>query len=131
MTREMMILLAFLSLLLWAQGGGDDERKKGGFRKFVARAMDKYYNEVAFFYNPSEFQSLIKSPVPITGLFEDLYKFGTHLSSEVWGLGIGDEEITKESMPMKYFNRLVPIAKEFQSNYALFDDDFRKSMGIK
>ena len=132
MTREMLVMLAFLSLLLWAHTVPPDEDKEhNGPRKLLAKAMDKYYNEVAFFYNPSEFQSLIKSPLPITGLFTDIYNFGKHTSTEIWGLGTGDEKLVKESHPMKYFNKMIPVARQFQDIFALFDKEFRKDWGIK
>ena len=98
MTRELLVMLGFLSLVLWAHTVPPDEDKEhNGARKLMAKAMDKYYNEVAFFYNPSEFQSLIKSPIPITGLFTDIYNFGEHTIKEVWGLGTGDEKLVKKS----------------------------------
>jgi methyl-accepting chemotaxis protein len=132
MTRELLVMLGFLSLVLWAHTVPPDEDKEhNGARKLMAKAMDKYYNEVAFFYNPSEFQSLIKSPIPITGLFTDIYNFGEHTIKEVWGLGTGDEKLVKKSHPMKYFNKMIPVVRQFQDIFALFDKEFRTNWGIK
>jgi hypothetical protein len=132
MTREMLVMLAFLCLVLWAHTVPPDEDKEhNGARKLMAKAMDKYYNEVAFFYNPTEFQSLIKSPIPITGLFTDIAHFGQHTIKEVWGLGTGNEDLVKKSHPMKYFNKMIPVAKQAQDIFALFDKEFRTNWGIK
>jgi len=132
MTREVLVMLAFLSLLLWAHTVPPDEDKEhNGARKLMAKAMDKYYNEVAFFYNPTEFQSLIKSPIPITGLFTDIANFGENTIKEVWGLGTNNEKLVKKSHPMKYFNKMIPVARQAQDIFALFDKEFRTDWGIK
>jgi hypothetical protein len=132
MMRELLVMIAFLSLAIWAHTAPPDEDEDAkGVRKLLAKAMDKYYNEVAFFYNPNEFQSLIKSPVPITGLFTDLYNLGENTMTELWGLGTENKKLIDESHPMKYFNKLVPVVRQAQDIFALFNDDFRKSWGIK
>ena len=132
MTRELMVVLAFLALVMWAHAVPPDEDKEhNGMRKLLAKAMDKYYNEVAFFYNPNEFQSLIKSPLPITGLFSDIYNFGEHSIKESYGLLTGDEKIAEKSYPLKYFNKMIPGVRVSEDIYGLFNADFRKSMGLK
>lgn len=132
MTRELLVVLGFFSLLLWAHTVPPDEDKEhNGTRKLMAKAMDKYFNEVAFFYNPTEFQTLIKSPIPIVGLFTDLANFGEHSIKEVWGLSTDNEKLVKKSHPMKYFNKMIPVAKQAQDIFALYDKEFRNDWGIK
>lgn len=131
MMRELMMWLGFASLLFWAVGGGDDDEDKSGARKWIAKALRKYNNEFGFYYSPSEFTSMLKSPVPILGLLTDT----EDLISNTIGQGVGflrdDEEQMKKNHPLKYINKILPITKELQSTYALFDDDFRKSFDIK
>jgi hypothetical protein len=132
MMRELLVMLAFFSLLLWVRTGPDDEDEDAkGARKLMAKAIDKYYNEVAFFYNPSEFRTLMKSPIPILSLFTDIFSFGENVIAEIWGLGTENEKLIDKSHPMKYFNKMVPVVRQVQDIFGLFNEDFRKSMGLK
>jgi len=131
MMRELIMWLGFASLVFWAAGGGDDDEDKSGARKWIAKALRKYKNEFAFYYSPGEFTSMIKSPVPLIGLLTDT----EDLIGNTIGQGVGflrdDEEQMKKNHPLKYLNKILPITKELQSNYAFINDDFRKSFDIK
>lgn len=129
MMKELMFLLGFASLLFWAVGGDDDD--KTGGRMFLAKALRKYYNEFAFYYTPNEFMSMIKSPVPMMGLLGD----AESLITDTIGQGVGflsdDYDRMDKNHPLKYLAKLLPITKELQSTYALFDDDFKREFAIK
>ena len=132
MMRELLILLAFFSLLMWARSGPDNEDEDAkSIRKGFAKAVDKWFNEVAFFYNPTEFRELIKSPIPVMGLLTDIGNFFENIITELWGLGTKNEKLVDESHPMKYFNKMIPIVRPVQDIIGLFNEDFRKSMGLK
>jgi hypothetical protein len=130
MKRELLMLLAFMGLLAWMRSD-DDEEGRTPAEKLMARAADKYFNELAFFYNPTEARVLLKSPAPVTGLLEDMYSFFEHSSSQLMGFGMSDEKVMKEAHPMKYFNKMFPGVKVGQDMLAIFDDDFRKEMGLR
>lgn len=129
MKREMMMILAFLGLVAWAAGDDDDKKTPG--QKLLIKALDKYYNELAFFYNPKEARSLIKSPAPIVGLFEDMYNFFTHSFGQGMGFAMSDKEAMKENYPSKYFFKMFPISKVGMDWWGTLDDDFRKDMGLR
>jgi hypothetical protein len=129
MMKELMFLLGFASLLFWAVGGDDDD--KTGGRMFLAKALRKYYNEFAFYYTPSEFMSMIKSPVPMMGLLGD----AESLITDTIGQGVGflsdDSDRMDKNHPLKYLYKLLPITKELQSTYALYDEDFKREFAIR
>jgi hypothetical protein len=130
--REVMILIAFYMMLMAVKPGDDDEMDEyTGIRKYTARALSKYYNEFAFYYNPIEFTNLIKSPLPIISLAEDTQRFLGATLKQGWGVATGDSETTDEARPLKYLFRLMPITKEVVQMTAIFDDDFRKEWGIR
>lgn len=129
MMRELIMWLGFASLCFWAAGGDDED--KSGARKWIAKALRKYKNEFAFYYSPGEFTSMLKSPIPIIGLLTDAEDLVTNTIGQGIGFMRGDTEQMDENHPLKYLNKILPITKELQSTYALFDDDFRKSFDIK
>lgn len=130
MKRELLMLLAFLGLIAWMRSD-DDEEGRTPTEKLMARAIDKYFNELAFFYNPTEARVLLKSPAPISGLLEDMYSFFKHSSQQLGGFAMSDEEVMKDAKPLKYFNKMFPGIKVGQDMLAIFDDDFRREMGLK
>ena len=131
--KELMILLGLGALVfaVVSSGAGDDDDESKGMKKYLSRALRKYYSEFAFYYNPRELTKIVNQPVPMVGLAEDLYYFFKNITKEVIGQGIGSEEWTKEAKPAKYFFRMVPIAKEFMLIQAAYDDDFRKEWDIR
>lgn len=129
--RELLLIMSFFILIVSLAGGDDDDKKKEGSEKFVNRLLDKYFNELAFFYSPSETKQLIKSPLPLIGFLDNLGNFFKHSFGQTMGFVLSDEEAQKESYPAKYFLKAFPIAKVGVDIGAMFDDEFRKSFGIK
>lgn len=129
--RELMILTAFWMMLLALKPGDDDDDEYKGLRKYASRAVAKYFNEFAFYYNPIEFTNLVKSPLPIISLAEDFYRFIGAIFKQGWGFASGDDEVMDSAKPLKYFYRIMPITKEVVQMRAIFDDDFRKEWDIR
>ncbi len=127
---EMMVLIAFGAAILSVSGGGDDDKNKG-LKKYANRALRKYYNEFAFYYNPIEFTNLVKSPIPVIGLAEDFIRFSSAFGKQVTGVALGKQDWIDQAKPAKYFFRMVPVAKEALLVMATFDDQFRKDWDIK
>jgi hypothetical protein len=132
MILELSTLLAFGAAVFSVVSGDDDRRNRNkGMKQYLARALKKYYNEFAFYYNPLEFTRLTKSPLPVVGLAEDLARFMGAVSSEAIGAATGNKKMQKSAKPMKYFFKMVPIAKELMIIQATYDDKFRKEWDIK
>ena len=128
---ELMIVLSFAALVFSVVSiDDDDDEETKGLKKYARRALNKYYNEFAFYYNPVEFTNLVKSPLPVIGLAEDVTRFTTSLVKEGYGAAF-DPEMQEKAKPSKYFFRMVPVAKEGLLVMATFDDDFRKDWDIR
>jgi hypothetical protein len=128
---ELMVILSFAALLMSVVSvGDDDDQDVKGIKKYARRALSKYYNEFAFYYNPVEFTNLVKSPLPVIGLAEDVTRFTTAMGKEFYGAAF-DEEVQENAKPSKYFFRMVPVAKEGLLIMATFDDEFRKEWDIR
>jgi len=130
MMTELTVLIGFAGAVLYVTSG-DDDKKKSGLAKYATRALKKYYNEFAFYYNPTELGKLSKSTLPVLGLLEDLQKFVKALALEGYGQVTGDQEVIDNAKPLKYFLRGVPVGQSFMLMMAAADDDFRKEWDIK
>lgn len=129
--RELATIIGVLSLIMIAKPGDDDDKHEKGMRKYIARALEKYYAEFSFYYLPTSFTELVKSPLPVVGLATDFISFTKASTKQFYGYVTDDMKIQKEAKPMKYGSRLVPILKEAILMRAIFDDDFRKEWDIR
>jgi hypothetical protein len=73
----------------------------------------------------------MRSPLPVVSLAEDMVRFLGALNKEAAGQLVGNEDWTESAKPLKYFTKMVPVAKEAMLLFATYDDDFRKDWGIK
>jgi hypothetical protein len=128
---ELTILLGFAVLIFSIVGAGDDEDETSGMKKYLSRALNKYYSEFLFYYNPLEFTRIVNKPLPVVGLGEDFYRFLKAFTVEIAGDISGNEDWSKSAKPTKYFFKMVPVAKEGMLVFAVFDKDFRKDWDIK
>ncbi len=131
MMAELMTLSSFAAAVLSITSGDDENRRNKGMKQYMARALKKYYNEFAFYYNPIELTKLTKSPLPVISLAEDMFRFIENVLEEGAGQISGNEEWTESAKPLKYFTKMVPIAKEGMLIFATYDEDFRKDWDIR
>lgn len=129
---EMGTLLGFAAAVFSATGGGSSNDKDfNGVKKYMNRALKRYYNEFSFYYLPTSFTELIKSPIPMIGLAEDVSRFTTAFAKTGYGEITGNEKMVKDANAPKYFVKMIPVAKEIMMLISAHDDDFRKEWGVK
>jgi hypothetical protein len=131
MVAELMTVTAFASAVLSVVSGDDGNRRNKGMKQYLSRALKKYYNEFSFYYVPTSFTALVKSPLPVVSLAEDMFRFLGAVSKEAAGELVGNEKWTESAKPLKYFTKMVPVAKEGMLLFATYDNDFRKDWDIK
>jgi hypothetical protein len=131
MMAELMTITSFAAAVLSITSGDDENRRNKGMKQYMARALKKYYNEFSFYYLPTSFTALVKSPLPVVSLAEDMFRFTGNLLEEGAGQISGNEEWTESAKPLKYFTKMVPIAKEGMLIFATYDEDFRKDWDIR
>jgi len=128
--RELAVVVGMLALIFAAKPG-DDEDEERGLRKYITRALEKYYAEFSFYYLPTSFTELVQAPLPVVGLAVDFINFTKATSKQFYGVAVDDTELQEDAKPMKYASRLIPILKEGILMRAIFDDDFRKDWDIR
>lgn len=129
--RELAVIAGVLALLYGIKPGADDDEDEKGVRKYMARALGKYFAEFSFYYSPESFTDLVQSPFPVVGLANDFQYFLRASTKQFYGYVSGDEDLQDDAKPMKYASRLMPILKEGILMKAIFDDDFRKEWDIR
>lgn len=133
--RDLMFLasLAALTFAMAAFAPDDDEDPlvKNQYN-YARRLADKIFSEVAYFYNPTSLLNLVGSgPFPAMSLLNNAFKGLTNIFVELYGLGIGDEELVKDTKVIKYLMRTFPFANQMVGYLPLFYPDMAKDLGIR
>jgi hypothetical protein len=131
----MSLFAMYLSLGFMAPDDDEDKATKN-FYRFSLRTVDKFVNELSFFYNPVEFQKMLSgSAFPALGIFTDIEKFTSHFFMETTGVDLsewdrGSEEVRKKAQPVKYFSKMLPITKSMITYMAIIDSEFAKEYDV-
>lgn len=126
-TTEAIIVTAMLGMLMAVKPNPDDDKDDiSAVRKYIVRQMDRNMSELLFYYNPNEFNKMLKSPIPITRAFSDMLNLMMDLPKEGIGRAIGDAEMVKEARPMRHALRIFPLLNGLENTYSMFDEDYDK-----
>jgi hypothetical protein len=133
--RDAMFLAALtaLTFAMAAAAPDDDEDPlvKNQYN-YASRLVDKLYDEVSYFYNPTSVLNLVgNGPFPAMSLLNNGYKGMRNLFIELYGLGVGDEELVEDTKVIKYLARTFPFANQMVGYLPLFYPDMAKDLGIR
>lgn len=137
--RELAILVSVFSatLAMGAMKPPDDADKatKNAFR-YMQRVLDKFKQEVSFFYNPVEFEKLLSGGTfPAIALVSDIIRFSKHAMMEWTGLDISDptltyDEVVEKAQPIKNLMKIFPVTKPALTWGASISSDFAEYFDI-
>lgn len=137
-TRELRLLL-FLMSLLFSMGfiaPDDDEDKatKNAFN-YTRRMIDKFSDEIAFFYNPTSLESILAGGMPAVSMFSDGWRFIKHFILQLTGFDLTDpsktaEQVREDAMPIKYMAKMLPVTRSFLTYMAIFSDEFAREFEV-
>lgn len=122
---ELQLILSLTMILIALKGDDDDERDPN--KKVALKLLKRYIQEVSFFIDPSSTGSILKKPIPILSLGTDITGFIRNLTTESIGRISGDEEMVKESKPLRYLNRLFPVTSAIENFWSMTDPDYNKN----
>lgn len=135
--KELGILITLISATLAVPPPEEDMSKsEKNFYRFSQKIINRFVQELSFFYNPAEYQNLLSGNMfPVLGIAGDIEKFFNHFLMETTGIDVFDldlskEEVFKKAQPIKYGAKMVPLAKELLNWGAIIDDDFAKDFDI-
>lgn len=133
--KEIALGIGLMSILVAARAAqpprDDDPDKKNAYR-WGLRALDKFQDEITFFYNPKSFMDIVNgSTFPAVNLLVDIQRFISTGFQKAYYEMIGDTQDASQEKVSKYIFRILPITKELMSWVAIFNADFAKEYGIK
>lgn len=133
--KELGLALAMVGIMIAARAATPDEDEedyvKGGY-KWGLRALDKFQDEVSFFYNPISFTNIVNGSVfPAVNLLVDIEKFFAAGFKKIFYRIIGDDEEAEKQHAAKYLFRIMPITKELITYVAIFNEDLARDYGVR
>jgi hypothetical protein len=124
--KELLYMMLLMGIYLTARAAApdDDDDNKGKWR-LLARQAQKVSQELTFYYNPLDIQSMANGNIiPAMSLLVDGYHFLNSVKKEILTDG-------GKSHPLKDAIRMVPIAAQLNYFAASFSDDYAREMGIR
>jgi hypothetical protein len=132
---DFMFYLTLSALIIGAKAvepDDDEDRSSKNRYKYMLRVMDKVRDEVAYFYNPTSFLGLTTSGIfPAISYLENFKKLFLNFGTEMYALGVGDEELAKKTQVVKYALKGFPIASQVDAILLMFYPDIAKDLGMK
>jgi hypothetical protein len=133
--RDAMFLAALTALTFGMAAAAPDDDEDPLVRNqynYARKLADKIYDEVSYFYNPTSVLSLVgNGPFPSMSLLNNGFKGLKNSFIELYGLGIGDEELVEDTKVIKYLARTFPFANQMVGYLPLFYPDMAKDLGIR
>jgi hypothetical protein len=134
-TLDVLLLVSLFSLVaaLKANMPDDDEDDavKAQYR-FIVKAADKLKDELAYFYDPTSFTSLVgKGLFPSLSLVDNATKAFTNFFRENWALAMGDEEKVEDTKVIKYWMKTFPFTNQMAGYLPMFFPELAKDLGLR
>jgi hypothetical protein len=138
--KELGILFTLMTILFTGGFGliapdDDDDKATKNAKRYTERMLNKFTDELSFFYNPMEVERILSgNKLPAIGLFRDVFKFAGDLGQEITGQDFDSEttpeEVRKKVYPIKTAMKLTPGFKPVINLGASFSNDFAKEFDI-
>jgi hypothetical protein len=129
-----LTLTGIFLLLHSLESDNDDEPDKAmrNRYKYLMRIVDKVRDEVAYFYNPTQFISLTSSGIfPPLSYLENLQKAVGNTLTELYAIGVDDEKLQEKNKVIKYYLKGLPVASQADAVLLMFFPDIAKDLGMR
>ncbi len=94
--------------------------------------VDKVRDEVAYFYDPTQFVSLTTGGIfPAMSYLDNLKKAVFNTFTEMYAIGTDNEKKEKENYVIKYYLKGLPIASQADTILLMFFPDIAKDLGMR
>lgn len=134
--KELGVLMAVMTTYIGAsvaeppEDATDFEKNR---YKWIFRQINKISDEITFYYQPASTEAMMQGTfIPAIGLISKVERFGSQLSSEVWGEITDDQDMVKDSHPTKYFFNLIPVLSQGINEYLPYiSPETAKDLGVR
>lgn len=120
---EVQMIASFMLLILVVKPFGDDDDKDLAATKYLAKVANRALSELTFFVNPASTSQILRSPVPIMGMTNDLMHLVTNTGGEIKGYILDDKKIRKKNKPTKYLFKTFPFTSEIVRNIEIINNN--------
>lgn len=98
LAAELMVIMAFITTLMllgldWDENGEPDYKQTWAGRT-IFRILNRGRREIAFFINPNDWWSFLRTPIPTTGIIMDAMTWFNNTRDESGDLLFGEDERT-------------------------------------
>lgn len=109
----------------------DDNYPERGAAKYAVRMLDKFSDELGFFYSYGSVKSITGSDniIPMLSTINDLSKFISHLAKEGYYMSTGDEESEHKNKLLKYPISYIPVVNQMSSYFGMLNAEWAEEMG--
>jgi len=132
---DVMFFAAMWALAIGLKANVPDEDEDPSVRnkyKYLMRAVDKFKDEITYFYDPTSILSLTSKGIfPAVGLIENMRKVVWNGGKELFYLYEGDEKAVKKNFVLKYAMKSFPIGAQIGAYLPMFYPEAAKDLGIK
>ncbi len=109
----------------------EDEHIKNSY-KLMLRASDKIKDELAYFYNPTSFTSLVSTGIfPSLALINNFKKTVINFGIENYAIATGNQELEDKNQVIKYVMKTFPIASQGSLMLPVFYPQLAHDLGLK
>lgn len=131
--KDALFVIGLLSawMVLKAIPDDDEDPAVKNWHRYMVRALDKFSDEVSFYYSPLGWQQIIGgSIIPSIGVFKDFGNIFSHFLKEIYGMGF-DEDLQEKNYVIKYLMKSFPVTSQLSTYLPLILPDFAKELGIQ
>jgi hypothetical protein len=143
--KELLMLASMVAMAMtlgFFKPDDDEDKATKNFYRFSQRVVNKFIQELSFFYNPIEFEKLLSGSIfPAIGLFSDFGRFTDHFFMQITGneapyipgfseSDLTPEQVRKKAQPVKNLGKMFPGTKSLFTYGAILDAEFAKEYDI-
>lgn len=124
--------LASLVVLIKAMPDDDDDDEVKNIYRFFAKGLDKFRDELLYFYDITSFQNFVsKGFFPSMSLIENMRKGTVNFMKECYGLVWEDDKFVEDNKVIKYWLKSFPFTNQMTGYLPMFYPEAAKDLGIK
>jgi hypothetical protein len=135
---DVIFFATMWALVIGLKAGEPDEDEDPAVKnkyKYLMRAVDKFKDEITYFYDPTSLLATFTSKgagiFPAVGLLDNMRKVVVNSGKELYYLYEGDEKALEKNFVLKYAMKSFPIGAQVGAYLPMFYPEMAKELGIK
>lgn len=127
MMAEIYTLLAVISMVMLIAPDDDETLEQGSLRKYLYIQSQRIQTEIMTYWNPVEFDNMLRNPIPATRLFSDAKNFVVSMVETPYLAATGQRDLIKPGDFRKYSFKMIPGLSGFEQIWSFIDENYDKT----